>query len=255
MTNANSYFPGGSGGTPTAAGLVATDPITVNWRTTTAGDGVSAFENVTDRALLSLEGNGGNWNYNAAAYYSGSRVEHNFTDGYVSYDGIDAALQGNAGAVHLNPFGPQNAAGQSYLTSPKVLGPVQTIDGTLWGINGTASSDLMNLPAGPLTLAIGVDYRQEEIDYKNNFALIRQAASSGLELAQDTQRRPGRVGVDGRTQHPDHQEPRPHSRAALRRLQRCRHQLQPEGCGPLSADRYAAVARVVQQWFPRADAV
>ncbi len=37
MTNANPYFPGGSGGTPTAAGLVPTDPITVNWRTTTAG--------------------------------------------------------------------------------------------------------------------------------------------------------------------------------------------------------------------------
>jgi iron complex outermembrane recepter protein len=186
MTNANPYFPGGSAGTPSATGLVATDPITVNWRTTTAGQRSSSFENVTDRMLLSLEGNGWNWNYNAAAYYSGSSVENKFTNGYVNYDTIDAALQGNAGGVHLNPFGAQNAAGQSYLTAAKVLGTVQNIDGNLWGINATASTDLMKLPAGPLTLAIGADYRNEDIDYKNNFALISQAASSGLELSQDT---------------------------------------------------------------------
>ncbi len=45
----------------------------------------------------------------------------------------------------------------------------------------------MNLSAGPLTLAVGADYRKEEINYSNNFTLIRAAASSGLELAQDTQ--------------------------------------------------------------------
>ncbi len=36
---------------------------------------------------------------------------------------------------------------------------------TLWGINGTASTELMSLPAGPLTLAIGADYRKEEVNF------------------------------------------------------------------------------------------
>ena len=72
-------------------------------------------ENTTDRALLSLEGNAAKWNYNAAAYYSGSEVKHYFTDGYVNFDGVDAGLQGMAGGANLNPFGAQNAAGQSYL--------------------------------------------------------------------------------------------------------------------------------------------
>ncbi len=89
---------------------------------------------------MSLEGNAAKWNYNAAAYYSGSEVKHSFDDGYVSFDGIDAGLQGLAGGANLNPFGAQNTAGQSYLMSQKILGDVQNIDGTLWGINGTASS-------------------------------------------------------------------------------------------------------------------
>ncbi len=45
----------------------------------------------------------------------------------------------------------------------------------------------MQLPAGPLSAAFLASYQKEDIEYKNNFTLIRQAASSGLELAEDTE--------------------------------------------------------------------
>jgi iron complex outermembrane receptor protein len=183
MSSANPFFPGGSAGVP---GTPTSDPITVNWRTTTAGQRSQSVENVTDRALLTFDGNAKGWNYNANAYYSGSKIEQSFTNGYVNFDRIDQALQGMAGGVALNPFGGQTAAGQQYLTASKILGTVQNIDGTQWGLNAAASGEIAKLPAGAMTLGVGAEYRKEEINYTNNFALIRQAASSGLELAQDT---------------------------------------------------------------------
>jgi iron complex outermembrane receptor protein len=95
-------------------------------------------------------------------------------------------LAGANGAPFLNPFGAQTAAGAAYLNSVKVLGQVQDITGDLWGTNLTVNKEVLNLPAGPMALALGVDYRKQSIDFKNNFELIRQAASSGLELAEDT---------------------------------------------------------------------
>ena len=95
---------------------------------------------------------------------------------------------GLASGPFLNPFGPQSAAGPSYITSTKIIGEVQAIDGNIWRIRGHTSGgayEPAGRSAGPWRL--GAEYRKEEVDYINNFTLIRQAASSGLELAEDTQ--------------------------------------------------------------------
>lgn len=187
LTSTSPYFPGGSAGVPiTNPALDSSLPISVGWRTIDAGQRASEIENTTQRILGSLDGTVLGWGYNLNAFYSDSTADNTFTDGYVSRARVIQGLAGADGAPFLNPFGAQTAAGAAYLNSVKVLGQVQDITGDLWGTNLTVNKEVLNLPAGPMALALGVDYRKQSIDFKNNFELIRQAASSGLELAEDT---------------------------------------------------------------------
>jgi len=188
MSANNPYYPGGSAGVPiTNPNLNRSLPISVGWRMIPAGPRASEIENTTQRVLAELEGTlDKKWNYRAAAFYSDSTVENTFTNGYVSSQRIRDGIAGANGAPFLNPFGAQSAAGDAYITASKILGQVQDITGSLWGVNGTIGGDLMQLPAGPLSGALLAEYRKEDISFTNNFTLIRQAASSGLELAEDT---------------------------------------------------------------------
>jgi iron complex outermembrane recepter protein len=187
MPNTNPYYPG-NGTTPiTNPALNTAAPISVGWRMEPAGKRGDEMENTTDRLMLGLIGEGAGWSYNATGYYSGSEVKHNFFDGYVNATRIRDGLAGANGAPFLNPFGPQTAAGTSYITSSKIVGEVQSIDGNIWGINLNGQREIFSTSAGPWILALGGEYRKEEATYTNNFTLIRQAASSGLELAEDAQ--------------------------------------------------------------------
>lgn len=194
------YYPG-NGLTPiTRPGLNLAAPISVGWRMIPAGTRDQEIENVTNRFMAQFEGSAEGWNYNVNALYSGAEIEQSFTNGYVSAPRIRAGVSGclvplvaglcpagQSSGTFLNPFGPNNAAQTAYITSAKILGTVQNIEGNMWGINATVSKDeIFRLPAGPVSMAIGASYEHEEIDYRNNFVLIRQAASSGLELAEDT---------------------------------------------------------------------
>lgn len=188
MPNTNPFYPGGSGGTPiTNPALDPALPISVGWRMIPAGTRDDTFENTTSRYMVQLDGTAAGWNYNVTGLYSDATVTHDFTDGYVSAPGIRAGIAGLNGAPFLNPFGPNNAAATNYITSQKIIGQVQDITGNLWGINATVSKDeIFRLPAGPVSFAAGLSFQGEEIEYTNNFTLIRQAASSGLELTEDT---------------------------------------------------------------------
>ncbi len=183
----NPFYPG-AGITP-ANPNAAFDPtknVTVGWRQTAVGGRASTFDSDTNRILLNWEGQYKGWDYSATAFQSKSTVKNEFTGGYVNSTMIRDGLQGLSGAPWLNPFGAQSAAGSAYLESSKILGQVQEATGTLGSISAQASGEIWKLPAGPMMLAVGVEYIKDEADYKNNFELIRQAASSGLELAEDS---------------------------------------------------------------------
>lgn len=187
MRSNNPYFPGGAAGIPvTNPALDPTLPISVGWRMEPAGPRASEIDNTTQRLLGKLEGAYSNWDYSVTAHYSDSKVENTFTNGYVNRQKILDGLAGNNGAPFLNPFGPQTPEGEAYIIANKILGRVQDIEGKLYGINASTSGELIKLPAGSLAMAAGLEWKKEDISFKNNFDLIRQAASSGLELAEDT---------------------------------------------------------------------
>jgi iron complex outermembrane recepter protein len=185
MAPGNPFFPG-AGITPGTPGLDPTQPIDLAWRQTEVGGRASEFENKTNRILLNWDGSYKGWDYSVTAFQSDANVKNTFTGGYVNATMIRDGLNGLNGAPYLNPFGDQSPEGSAYLQSAKILGQVQQAEGTLKDLTAQISGEVMKLPAGPMMLAVGVEFMKDEASYTNNFALIRQAASSGLELAEDS---------------------------------------------------------------------
>ncbi len=153
----------------------------VNWRMVPAGRRTSADDAVGDRLLLEANGLIAGWDYKTGIYRSTNKVETEFKDGYVNRAGIQSGLT----AGLLNPFGPQSAAGSSYITSQKILGEVLQADGKETGFDFRVSKDMFQMGGGASALAVGVEYRKQEFNYDLNEARSAQAASSGLELAAD----------------------------------------------------------------------
>jgi iron complex outermembrane receptor protein len=192
MPSTNPFFPGGPGlggvpGTPanTNPGFDPNSPIGLYWRTTQLGSRTETFDTKTDRFLLDWQGSNRGWFYSVAALTANSNSKHYFDSGYVRSSGVDAGLNGTGAAPWLNPFGAQTAAGQAYLRNQQIVGQVQQAEGKLWGFKADASSEIYKLPAGPLTMATGIEYYRDRVNYTNNFTLIREAASSGLENTVD----------------------------------------------------------------------
>ena len=180
MRNNSPYFPG-NGITPiTNPALNPANPISVGWRTTVLGPRQTEIQNDTQRAVLSLDGNYANWDYSANLLWSTAHVESQFLQGYGNRTALVNGVAGSNGAPFLNPFGVQTPQGQAYLQANQVLGTIQDIDGTLWSINGVASTSFGKLPGGPMQLALGAEYRSEDNTFNTDTAKASQSSSSGL---------------------------------------------------------------------------
>lgn len=180
MPNTNPFYPG-NGITPISnAALNPAAPITVGWRTTALGPRSTEITNDTQRAVLELDGNAGNWDYSANFLWSTATVEGVFLSGYGNRSALNAGMAGTAGAPFLNPFGSQTPQGQAYLEANTVNGLIQDIDGTLWSVSGVASTQFGNLSGGPMQLALGAEYREEDNTFVTNTAKASQTTSSGL---------------------------------------------------------------------------
>ena len=180
MRNNSPYYPG-NGITPiTNSALNPANPISVGWRTTVLGPRSTEIQNDTQRAVLSLDGNAMNWDYSANLLWSNAKVESQFLQGYGNRQALVNGISGANGAPFLNPFGSQTAAGQAYMFANTVNGTIQDIDGTLWSINGVASTSFGKLDGGPMQLALGAEYRSEDNTFKTDIAKASQSSSSGL---------------------------------------------------------------------------
>jgi iron complex outermembrane receptor protein len=194
MPTVSPFFPGGSGGTPanTSPDFDPTASIdVVPWRTTAAGNRSSTFENKTDRFMLDWVGSRAGWDYSVAVLQSRSNIKNIFNNGYVNYDNIAAGVSGTpdaSGSIPpwLNPFGPQTADGQAYIQAQQIRGLLQRSEGTLRGVKADASTEVYKLPAGPLTMAGGIEYYRDSVSIANDLDRIAQAAGSGLEGAFDS---------------------------------------------------------------------
>ena len=180
MTPASPFYPG-NGTTPiTDPALNPTQPISVSWRTTILGPRANEQENTTQRAIAGVEGSVAGFDYQLAALWSKSEVENIFISGYPQTFALRNGVAGTGGAPFLNPFGPQTPAGLAYLQASTVSGLLQEGEGELRSVNGVLSRQFGMLPGGPMTAALGAEYREEEMLYRTDVPKASQAASSGL---------------------------------------------------------------------------
>lgn len=140
--------------------VTPTGAIRGNWRTVAGGGRSDITETQTDRLLLGARGTLAGWDYDTAITYSRNQGEIFFGPGKFSY----AKLQPLLISGDINIFGPQDAQSQAKLDSALLTGRQQAATSTSKEFDFRVSRDLFELAAGPLAIALGVNYRDEKLD-------------------------------------------------------------------------------------------
>ena len=137
------------------------DEIVAYWRAFDAGKRTT--EDV-DRALHFVVGAKGtlfNWDYNTAYTHSENKWDEYDTDGWLTNDGLSAALAKGT----INPYGPQTAEGLADIEAAKFIGLFKSGKTQLDMLELKASHDLFQLPAGMSSIGVGADFRREKNSY------------------------------------------------------------------------------------------
>jgi iron complex outermembrane receptor protein len=180
MTSASPYYPGGSAGVPSVAGLSGED-LTINWRTVAAGNRMGYDTSISDRLVLASEGLVAGWDYNVGLTYGVSKASSAFAGGYTN----DTLMKAGVLSGILNPFGEQSADGLAYIDAAQLRGEYLAAKMTSIGVDAKISRELWQLPAGGVGFAVGTEFRHDKASYDVNTALASQASSSGYADAQD----------------------------------------------------------------------
>ncbi len=166
--NGNFIYPAGGKYYPkpfvdpsTGATVTPTGNLILRWRADAAGLRTNEPTSYTSRFIGGAKGSiFGNWDYEAAANYSLNRARDTYTDGWLSEKKLKAAMLTGL----INPFaGGQDAVGQALLNSAKILEDVRQSKGSTKAVDAKVSGELLQLPSGPLALALGAERRIEKL--------------------------------------------------------------------------------------------
>lgn len=133
-----------------------------NWRQVPAGKRTSHDETTTDRLLFDLTGAIVGWDYRFGVGRSESESVASVSRGYLS----DSIVQAGVIAGTVNPFGPQTAAGQAVLDAATIRSDTVIGNAKVDFIDARITKDLFQMPAGPLAMALGGEYRKERSSYE-----------------------------------------------------------------------------------------
>jgi iron complex outermembrane receptor protein len=116
----------------------------------------------TFRAVGGFKGTGAGWTYDVALLFSEVQVHEDLESGYPLYSKIMPILDSGT----IDPFGPTNdPAALAAAQGAEFIGQDFSSKTSLTSLAGTASRQLFQLPAGPLSGAVGAELRRETFDY------------------------------------------------------------------------------------------
>lgn len=174
----------------------------------------TSFETDTYQITTGLRGNFGDSTWSWDAYYSYGRTpQSQSVSGYLYTPSLTAALgpsmidpaTGNpicvgtpgdpttviAGCLPINFFGaapdPGTPEGQAQLAALALINPtiLNTNDNDLKVYSVNATGDLFDLPAGPLSLAVGIERREETASSKSDFLTIIPPGQTVCLISQE----------------------------------------------------------------------
>ena len=135
--------------------------LDIIYRAAPAGNRINDNENQQQRLSAGMKGIVAGWDYNTAITYARAEDSLVYT-GYVHEGRFRAALA----TGNLNPFGPNDAAGEQLLNDAKMEGPMRDSNSTTTQFDIKLSRELGRMAGGPFALAVGTDLRREEINDK-----------------------------------------------------------------------------------------
>lgn len=180
ITSSSKWYPGGSGGVPAIAALKG-EPLTVQMSMAELGLTTTKDIQVNQRLAINDEGRIGNWDYKVGLVYGLSNRDVKLDQGVV--DGVK--LNEGISNGTINPFGLQDAAGTAFLKSIALSGQtLRSAQSTFTGVDATLTREIMQLPGGPLSLAMGGDlHRDTTRDDKKDIGLVASAVSAAPSYA------------------------------------------------------------------------
>ena len=146
---------------------LAGSPIVIRYRAFESGLRMLRDENKAGRVVLGLQGTAANWDYDVGFLYTESRVSENVVGGYPLNSKILPLL--NSGVV--NPFGPSTPDIQAAIQAANFNGEAFNTKTSIASLNGKASREVFNLPAGPVSIAFGADVRKEKYAFSASSAI------------------------------------------------------------------------------------
>ena len=134
-----------------AAHGVDGQPLNVRWRCTPCGPRDTTDTDDAWQAVVGLKGSAWNWDWDGSFNYSENKAKEKLNGGFPQYTKILPLL--NSGTVNL--FGDNTPDILSQIKATNFNG--STFDSRLkqYGIDAKGSGDIYQLPAGPLSLAVG----------------------------------------------------------------------------------------------------
>ncbi len=152
---------------PTAQAIAAGvngQPLNLRYRAYALGLRDQQDVNTAWQAVAGVKGTAANWDFDFDFNYSKNENTGSVNGGFAKYSKIMPLL--NSGTV--NPFGPPTAAAQAALDAVQWVGDWNNSSSTGYGVQGKASSDIWQLPAGGLGLAVGFQIGKQELEQAFN---------------------------------------------------------------------------------------
>jgi len=147
----------------TAAGVNG-QVLNVRYRAVLNGNRDTTDTNEGYQLIGGLKGSVGSWDVDASYNYSQGKTTEHLNGGFPLYSQVLPLL--NGGTVNL--FGPNSDAVAQAVKATNFVGDTFTGKSTNEGFTAKASSEVWQLPNGPLALALGAEYRKEKLDQTYN---------------------------------------------------------------------------------------
>jgi iron complex outermembrane receptor protein len=168
-------------------GFNNTLPIRIRWRCLDCGNRIQDTESETYRALFALEGVGFGWDYRVGVSTASSKGSTNYLDGYLDEVKFKAAMDTGL----INPWVEngqrQTPEAMALIEGAKFRGSLYGGEAKLDQIDAVVSRELMQLPAGPLAGALGLDLRKESFQFndrtQNHPVIIGAGSPASLDKA------------------------------------------------------------------------
>jgi iron complex outermembrane receptor protein len=145
----------------------STPNLLVRYRAVTSGRRDLTDTSKQPRFVVGIKGDVAGWEYDGNFLYSETKLSEVDNNGYAQYSKILPLL--NSGQVNF--FGPNSDAILSQIASDNFYGEAYSTKTSITGVSANATRSLVDLPAGPLAVAVGAEFRKEKFSTNPSAAL------------------------------------------------------------------------------------